>query len=136
MTLADARLPRILIADDEAPARARLRDLLDDCRAEFPLVLVDEARNGREVLEIAGREKVDIVLLDIRMPQMDGCEMSRRIRALDRSDAQTVPIIAMTADAFEESVREAKAAGINGYVTKPIVPNLLYKALVNALKSD
>jgi CheY-like chemotaxis protein len=78
----------------------------------------------------------DAVLTDIRMPKMDGCEMSRRIRALDRSDAKTVPIVAMTADAFEESIREAQAAGINGYVTKPIVPNLLYKALVNAVKSD
>jgi len=62
MTLAEPRVSRILVADDEAPARARLRDLLDDCREQFPLVIVDEARNGREVLEIAGRETVDIVL--------------------------------------------------------------------------
>ena len=52
MTLAGAETPRLLIADDEAPARARLRDLLDECREAFPLVIVDEARNGREVLEV------------------------------------------------------------------------------------
>ena len=64
MSLAQTEVPRILIADDEAPARARLRDLLDECRERFPLAIVDEARNGREVLDVLNREKVDIVLLD------------------------------------------------------------------------
>ena len=50
MMLVESNVPRILIADDEAPARARLRDLLDECREKFPLAIVDEARNGREAL--------------------------------------------------------------------------------------
>jgi len=60
MTLAGSEAARILIADDEAPARARLRDLLDDCRDRFPLVIVDEARNGREALEVVNREKIGV----------------------------------------------------------------------------
>ena len=63
---------RILIVDDEAPARARLRDLLDDCRESFPLLIADEAANGREALDIVNNGAIDIVLLDIRMPVMDG----------------------------------------------------------------
>ena len=122
----------LLCEDNEMNLEIATMLLQDKC------ILADTAENGQIGLDKFTASEAgfyDAVLTDIRMPQMDGCEMSRRIRALDRSDAQTVPIIAMTADAFEESVCEAKAAGINGYVTKPIVPNLLYKALVNALKS-
>ncbi len=82
MTLAQAEVPRILIADDEAPARSRVRDLLDECRPEFPLAIVDEARNGREVLDVVNREKVDVVLLDIRMPEMDGMEAARHLAGM------------------------------------------------------
>ena len=82
MTLAQTEVPRILIADDEAPARSRLRDLLDECRAEFPLAIVDEAKTGREVLDVVNREKVDIVLLDIRMPEMDGMEAARHLAGM------------------------------------------------------
>ena len=67
------------------------------------------------------------------MPVMDGCETARRIRALARPDAKDVPIVAMTADAFEESVRESREAGMDGYVTKPVDPRALYAALVAAI---
>jgi two-component system response regulator AlgR len=127
MTLADARVARILIADDEAPARARLRDLLDDCRPQFPLAIVDEARNGREVLEIAGREKVDIVLLDIRMPQMDGMEAARHLAGLPSPPA----IIFTTAfDAYAIKAFEVNAID---YLLKPIRAERLLAALRKAV---
>ena len=63
------------------------------------------------------------------MPVLDGNAAARRIRALPRADAGSVPIIAMTADAFEESMQEAKAAGMDGYVTKPIEPQKLFETL-------
>ncbi len=73
------------------------------------------------------------VLMDIRMPVMDGLQASRAIRALGRPDAGTVPILALTADAFAEDVKECRNAGMNGHVAKPIVPAQLYTALGKAL---
>lgn len=127
MTLADARIPRVLIADDEAPARSRLRDLLDDCRPDFPLTIVDEARNGREVLEIASREKIDIVLLDIRMPEMDGMEAARHLAGM----ASPPGIIFTTAfDAYAIKAFEVNAID---YLLKPIRAERLLAALRKSL---
>jgi two-component system, LytTR family, response regulator AlgR len=123
MTLAGSDTPRILIADDEAPARARLRDLLDECREQFPLAIVDEARNGREVLEVLNREKVDIVLLDIRMPEMDGLEAARHIAGMEQPPA----IIFTTAfDAYALKAFEVNAID---YVLKPVRLERLLTAL-------
>ena len=123
MSLATTDTPRVLIADDEAPARARLRDLLDECRAAFPLAIVDEARNGREALGVLNREKVDIVLLDIRMPEMDGMEAARHIAGM----AQPPAIIFTTAfDAYALKAFEVNAID---YLLKPIRMERLLAAL-------
>jgi two-component system response regulator AlgR len=126
MTLADARVPRILIADDEAPARSRLRDLLDDCRAEFPLVIVDEAKTGREVLEAVTRDKVDIVLLDIRMPDMDGMEAARHLAGMENP-----PAIVFTT-AFDAYALKAFEVNAIDYLLKPIRAERLLAALRKA----
>jgi two-component system, LytTR family, response regulator AlgR len=126
VTLADSGIPRVLIADDEAPARSRLRDLLDDCRAEFPLTIVDEARNGREALEIVSREKVDIVLLDVRMPEMDGIEAARHLAGMDRPPA----IIFTTA--FDTYALKAFEVNAIDYLLKPIRAERLLAALRKA----
>ncbi len=123
MTLADSDVPRLVIADDEAPARARLRDLLDDCRESFPLVIVDEARTGREVLQILNREKVDVVLLDIRMPDMDGLEAARHVAGMEQPPA----VIFTTAfDAYALKAFEVNAID---YLLKPIRQERLLAAL-------
>ena len=75
----------------------------------------------------------DAILMDIRMPVMDGYEATRRIRALDRPDAKTVPIIAMTADAFADDVQRCLDAGMNGHIAKPIDPQTLYDTLANVV---
>ena len=101
-------------------------------------ILVDIAENGQAGVEHFAASAIhyyDAVLMDIRMPVMDGYEATRAIRALDRPDAKTVPIIAMTADAFEQSAREAKAAGMTAYVTKPIEPGTLFAVLRDSLSS-
>ena len=114
---------RILIADDEAPARTRLRDLLDECRETFPLVIVDEARNGREALDVVNREKVDIVLLDIRMPEIDGMEAARHMAGMENPPA----IIFTTAfDAYAIKAFEVNAID---YLLKPIRLERLLVAL-------
>ena len=73
---------RVLIVDDEAPARRRLRDLLDDCAAALPLAVVGEAQNGREALDLLQSAPADLVLTDIHMPDMDGIELARHLLKL------------------------------------------------------
>jgi two-component system sensor histidine kinase/response regulator len=94
---------------------------------------VDRAENGKQAVELFGTSspgQYRAVLMDIQMPVMNGYGSARAIRALSRPDAKRIPIIAMTADAFEESVREAKEAGMDEYVTKPIEPQKLFEALL------
>ena len=100
-------------------------------------MLVESAENGAVGLakfSASGAGWYDAVLMDIRMPEMDGYEAAGRIRALKRADAATVPIIAMTADAFEESIRAAKDAGMNAYITKPVEPQKLYSVLQKCME--
>ena len=67
--------------------------------------------------------------MDVRMPEMDGLEATRAIRALDRPDAQTIPIIALTANAFDEDVQRSLQAGMNAHLSKPVDPEHLYQTL-------
>jgi CheY-like chemotaxis protein len=72
------------------------------------------------------------ILMDIQMPLVNGYEATEQIRALARPDAKTIPIIAMTADAFSAAEERSRAAGMNGYLTKPLEPALLERTLRNA----
>lgn len=121
--LVEKEVARILIADDEAPARARLRDLLDECRESFPLAIVDEARNGREALEVLNREDVDIVLLDIRMPEIDGMEAARHMAGMPEP-----PWIIFTT-AFDSYAIKAFEVNAIDYLLKPIRVERLLAAL-------
>ena len=71
----------------------------------------------------------DVILMDIRMPRMDGLEATRCIRRSDRPDAASIPIIAMTADAFLEDMKTAREAGMNEHLAKPIQTQELYSML-------
>ena len=96
---------------------------------------VDTAANGQEAVDMFSQAPVgryDLVLLDIRMPVMDGLSAARAIRALDRPDAG-VPIAAMSANAFDEDVEKSLAAGINAHLAKPIDPNRLYATIQELL---
>ena len=91
-----------------------------------------QAWNGREAVERFRQEKegsVDAVLMDMQMPEMDGCAACRAIRALDRPDAATVPIIAVTANAFAEDIAKTTEAGMNAHISKPIDFKLLSELL-------
>ena len=93
---------------------------------------IDHAVNGREAVEMFERCSeyyYDAVLMDIRMPEMDGLEATKAIRALGRKDAKTVPIIAMTANAFDEDVKLSLQAGMNAHLSKPVEPEHLYQML-------
>ncbi len=71
--------------------------------------------------------------MDIHMPILDSYGATRQIRAMDRTDARTVPIIAMTADAFHDDVQKSKDAGMDGHISKPIDPAVFYATLVSQL---
>ena len=104
--------------------------------AEFLLrnegAVVTKAWNGQEAVEIfekSGSGEFDVILMDIMMPVMNGYEAAKRIRSLDREDAQVIPIIAMTANAFVEDRMKAKEAGMNEHIGKPVDGKLLVKII-------
>jgi len=114
---------RVAIVDDEAPARSRMHDLLEDCAPELRVQVVGEAANGRELLELLQREPADVVLLDIRMPEMDGIEAAQHLHKLARRPA----VIFTTAfDAYALKAFELHAVD---YLVKPIRLQRLQDAL-------
>ena len=120
---------KILVCEDNELNQEIARTLLEAKGASAAI-----AANGREGLEaFANSEPGEYaaVLMDIRMPVMDGYEAAQAIRALDRPDAKSVPIVAMTADAFADDVRKCLESGMNAHVAKPIAPEKLYAAIAN-----
>ena len=75
----------------------------------------------------------DAILMDMRMPVMDGITATRAIRALERPDAATIPIIAMTANVFDEDVESTRKAGMNAHLGKPVEPERLYDTLAGIM---
>ena len=118
---------RLLLVDDNDMNQEIATELLHQ-EGGFE---IDSANNGQEAVDkLLGSKPgtYDAILMDIRMPVMDGYEATRAIRASDHPDAKTVPILAMTANAFEEDIRLAQEAGMNGHIAKPIdIHRLLIK---------
>jgi two-component system, LytTR family, response regulator AlgR len=119
--------PRILIVDDESPARRRLRDLLDDCREQFPLKIADEAANGVEAIEVINKGGIDIVLTDIRMPVMDGLEIARHLAKME------APPKLIFVTAFDQYAVKAFELNAVDYLLKPIRQERLLMALNKAI---
>jgi two-component system response regulator AlgR len=117
---------QILLVDDELPARRRLGELLGDVAARVPLHVVGEAANGRQALELAAEVVPDVVLLDVRMPEIDGIEVARHLQKLPRPPA----IVFTTAyDAYAIKAFEVHAVD---YLLKPIRAARLEEALARA----
>ena len=89
---------------------------------------IDSQSHGR-LFDLCRRHHPDVVLMDIRMPVMDGLTATRKIRGLNREDAGTVPIMALTANASQEDSRYAASIGMNEYLTKPVEMKLLYRKI-------
>ena len=118
---------RILIAEDIDLNAEILADLLG-----LEEIDSERAKNGQEALDMfAGKPPgyYDAILMDLRMPVMDGLDATRRIRALDRPDAKEIPIVALTANAFEEDIQRSLEAGMNVHLSKPADSGLLCETL-------
>ncbi len=114
---------RVLIVDDESPARRRLRELLDDCTGALPLAVVGEAASGREAMDILHTVTADLVLSDIHMPEMDGLELARHLLKLPQP-----PVVIFTT-AYNEHALQAFDVNAVDYLMKPIRVQRLLGAL-------
>lgn len=120
---------RILLVEDDEINMEIARTLL-----EFRNASVDGACNGQQAVEMfrsSPPNHYDAVLMDVRMPVMDGIAATQAIRGLNRADAATVPILAMTANAFAEDIEQSRKAGMNEHLAKPIEPETLYARLAS-----
>jgi CheY-like chemotaxis protein len=96
----------------------------------------EHAENGKIALEMFENSPVgyySAILMDMRMPEMDGLEATQAIRKLDRPDAKTIPIIALTANAFDEDVQRSLQSGLNAHLSKPVNPDVLFDTLENLI---
>ena len=113
---------RLIVTDDHELVRDGLQRML---AREPDLEVVGEAANGREALELCRRVRPDLVLMDVRMPGMDGLEAAR----IHRARGGRTPVIALTANAFEEDRRACMEAGMDDFLTKPLDPDRLRAAV-------
>jgi two-component system response regulator AlgR len=120
--MADAPL-RVLVVDDEAPARRRLRELLDDCAGALPLVVVGEAAGGREALDLLHTVSADLLLTDIHMPEMSGLELARHVLKLPQP-----PVVIFTTAHDEYAVQAFEVNAVD-YLMKPVRAQRLLAAL-------
>ena len=129
---ADLKGRKILLAED-MPVNAEIIMMVLQMRE----MKTELAVNGKIAVEMFEKSEVgyyDAILMDMRMPEMDGLEATQKIRAMEREDAQTIPIIALTANAFDEDVQRSLQAGLNAHLSKPVNPDILFETLENMIK--
>ncbi|MBC8569678.1 response regulator [Oscillospiraceae bacterium NSJ-54] len=121
---------RVLLAEDNLLNREIAVEILNMTGME-----VSCAANGQEAVDMfrTNADKYDLILMDVQMPVMDGYQATKTIRKSDHPRAASIPIIAMTADAFHEDVVKAREAGMNGHLAKPIDPERLYQLMEDTL---
>ena len=130
---ADLTGRRVLMAEDVAVNAEIMMMVLSMRQIE-----VEHAENGRVAVDLFASHApgyYDAILMDMRMPEMDGLDATRVIRAMERADAKTIPIIALTANAFDEDVQRSMQAGLNAHLSKPIDPELLFKTLETLIRN-
>ncbi len=118
---------RVMLVEDNELNMEIARFMLEE--VGIKVTCVENGALAVETFENSEKGSFDVILMDIMMPVMNGLDAARAIRALEHPDAKTIPIIAMTANAYDEDVRNAREAGMNGHIAKPIDTNLLYRTL-------
>jgi len=120
--------PMVLIAEDFEDARDLYKDYL-----EFSGFTVETATNGREAIELAHSLQPDLILMDASMPVLDGWQATRELKA--NPATSHIPVIALTAHAFDDARQEARSSGCDGFVTKPCLPDDLVEKVRTTLES-
>ena len=123
---------RILLAEDMA-VNAEIMMMVLAMRE----IEAEHAENGKIAVEMFSSHEAgyyDAILMDMRMPEMDGLEATKAIRAMDHSDSKSIPIIALTANAFDEDVQQSMQAGLNAHLSKPVEPEILFETLESLVK--
>ncbi len=118
---------RVMLAEDNEVNVEIAKFILEE--VGITVTCVENGKLAVDLFQDSEAGSFDVILMDIMMPVMNGLDAARAIRALDRPDAKTIPIVAMTANAYDEDVRNAREAGMNGHIAKPIDNNLLYRTL-------
>jgi CheY-like chemotaxis protein len=125
----DLRGMRVLLVEDNDLNLEIAQEILEEQG-----VVVTTAENGQQAVErfqSAAPGDFDAILMDIMMPVLDGLSAAKIIRATQRPDAKTIPILAMTANAYDEDIRKTREAGMNAHLSKPIDVEMLYATLAN-----
>ena len=122
---------RVIVVDDDQLVEMSLTTILG---SDEEIEVVGSGHDGSEAVALYQKEKPDVVLMDIQMPVMNGYEAAQAIRSSTHPQSATIPIIAMTANAFAEDIKNALSAGMNAHIAKPIDPQKLYETLAAYIK--
>lgn len=125
---------RVLLCEDHPLNQEIAKTLLESWK--MIVTVAENGATGVSQFKSSNTYYYDIILMDVRMPVLDGIKATKTIRALSRPDAKNVPILAMTADAFSDDVQKCLNAGMNGHIAKPINPDILYEKLLQALSGS
>ena len=126
-TICDLNGKKVLLVEDH-PLNTEIAEKILENKG-ITVISAENGLDGLNKFQASDQYEFDAILMDIRMPIMDGLETTKNIRKLNRPDAKNVPIIAMSANAYQEDIEKSLSAGINEHLAKPINPELLYATL-------
>jgi len=124
----------VLLCEDHPLNQEIARAILEEKGME--VTIAEDGKEGTELFRKSLPGFYDVILMDVRMPVMDGYAATVSIRSMDRPDAGTVPIIAMTADAFSDDVQKCLSSGMNGHIAKPVDPDRMMQILVKHIRQE
>jgi CheY-like chemotaxis protein len=127
--VSQTRCLSILLAEDNPVNQKVASRLLEKCGHSVAV-----ASNGRQALEMQGRQAFDLILMDVQMPELDGLQATAAIREREKSAGTRVPILAMTAQAMKGDRERCLAAGMDGYISKPVKPEELWASIATVVE--
>jgi signal transduction histidine kinase/CheY-like chemotaxis protein len=125
---------KVLLCEDNALNAEIAKTFMES--SGMNVVLAADGKIGLSTFSFSKPNEFDVILMDMRMPNMNGVEAAKAIRELNRPDAKTIPIIAMTANAYDEDIQTCKEAGMNAHISKPVDYNLLFQTIIEETEKE